>query len=259
VPRVPFPYTNFTDTSGNPLSFGYALIHLGDDGNVPDGLICNRSVLRANLDANGNMITVPQVWNNTSILPIGTYYVLTAYTTSGELVFGPIKVTITLIPQTATVVGTAWPWDPSLSGNAAYPIANGTGSSNGTAPIVVMTIPGSTITVNATGLVKAGGSFQSYGPNGGSYDVDAYPGTSGSGAFPLQYVSGATGTGPIQLVGLIGAFTDSTGTVIQPVAIGSSATLVVPSLATQLQLGTNDNIYADNIGSFIVTVTIISR
>ena len=56
--------------------------------------------------------------------------------------------------------------------------------------------------------------------------------------------------------GLIGAFTDNNGAVIEPIAIGSSSrTFVVPAGATQLQLGTNDNHYADNGGSgFMVAI-----
>lgn len=256
--RQPFPYTSFTDTSGNPLSFGYALIHLGDDGNAPDGLICNRTILRVNLDANGTMLTGPQVWDNTTILPKGTYYVLRVYTNAGELVLGPRMVTIT-VTQGITVPGTAWPWNPSLAGNASYPIANGSQSTNGTAPVVVAVTPGNQITVSATGQVSAGTSFPGYGPAGGAYSIDPYPGNALRGTFPLQYISGATGTGPIQLVGLMGAFTDTQGNVIQPVAIGSSATFLVPQGATQLQLGTNDNIYGDNTGSFTATVTVASR
>lgn len=258
MPRQPFPYTNFTDTSGNPLSFGYSLIHLGDDGNAPDGLICNGSVLRIDLDVNGNMLTVPQVWDNAKIEPVGTYYVLSAYTIEGQLVLGPNKVVMTSAPA-LTVPGTAWPWNPLLSGNSAYPIANGTQSTNGTAPIVTAVTAGTAVSVSATGQVSPGASFPNYGPAGGGYSTDPYPGDALRGAFPLQYIGSATGTGPIQLVGLMGAFTDATGKVLQPIAIGNGGTFTVPTGATQLQLGTNDNIYADNTGSFTVTVTVVSR
>jgi RHS repeat-associated protein len=56
--------------------------------------------------------------------------------------------------------------------------------------------------------------------------------------------------------GLIGAFTDSTGSVIEPVAIGASArSFIVPAGATQFQLGINDTFYSDNGGSgFLVAV-----
>jgi RHS repeat-associated protein len=58
------------------------------------------------------------------------------------------------------------------------------------------------------------------------------------------------------LGGLIGAFTDNTGAVIEPMAIGASAkSFVVPAGATQLQLGINDSYLADNGGAgFTVAV-----
>jgi RHS repeat-associated protein len=58
------------------------------------------------------------------------------------------------------------------------------------------------------------------------------------------------------LGGLIGAFTDNNGTVIEPIAIGASpGSYVVPAGATQLQLGINDSYYSDNGGAgFTVSV-----
>jgi RHS repeat-associated protein len=58
------------------------------------------------------------------------------------------------------------------------------------------------------------------------------------------------------LGGLIGAFTDNNGAVIEPIAIGASPiSYVVPVGATQLQLGINDSYYSDNGGAgFTVSV-----
>ncbi len=58
------------------------------------------------------------------------------------------------------------------------------------------------------------------------------------------------------LEGLLGAFTDSNGTVIQPLAIGAQPRVfVVPPGATQLQLGVDDDYFADNWGQgFVVKV-----
>jgi RHS repeat-associated protein len=53
--------------------------------------------------------------------------------------------------------------------------------------------------------------------------------------------------------GLVGAFTDNNGAVIEPIAIGAaSGEFPVPAGATQLQLGVDDNHYADNGGSGLV-------
>lgn len=54
---------------------------------------------------------------------------------------------------------------------------------------------------------------------------------------------------------LVGAFTDSSGNVIQPVALGiGPTTFPVPHGATQLQLGVNDSSFADGSGSWTVNV-----
>ena len=60
----------------------------------------------------------------------------------------------------------------------------------------------------------------------------------------------------IGLEGLLGAFTDNNGSVIEPLAIGASPRVfVVPEGATQLQMGVDDDYYADNGGpGFIVNV-----
>jgi len=60
----------------------------------------------------------------------------------------------------------------------------------------------------------------------------------------------------LNLEALCGAFTDSSGNVIEPLAIGDGPkAFVVPSGATQLQLGVDDGAYFDNFGpGFVVNV-----
>jgi RHS repeat-associated protein len=60
--------------------------------------------------------------------------------------------------------------------------------------------------------------------------------------------------------GLVGAFTDNTGAVIEPIAIGAAPRVyVVPAGATQLQLGVDDSWFAVGGGSgFVVAVNGIS-
>jgi RHS repeat-associated protein len=77
----------------------------------------------------------------------------------------------------------------------------------------------------------------------------------GSSATP----EGVTLAGPPALgpIGLVGAFTDGNGDVIEPIAIGASQTeFVVPTGATQLQLGVSDNRFAADGGSgFVVAAS----
>jgi len=80
--------------------------------------------------------------------------------------------------------------------------------------------------------------------------------------YSFNYISGkltvtaAPSAANLGLAGLVGAFTDSNGSVIEPIAIGAFASVfVVPSGATQLQLGINDDIFYDNKGTgFVVAV-----
>jgi hypothetical protein len=76
----------------------------------------------------------------------------------------------------------------------------------------------------------------------------------------LKNVSGGDVTlsagypGIVRAGSLVGAFTDSSGNVIEPIYIGNGATWAVPPGATRLQMGVNDDILADEIGSWVVSV-----
>ncbi len=72
--------------------------------------------------------------------------------------------------------------------------------------------------------------------------------------FPSKY---AGATWPISLMALMGAFADANGVVIgAPFKVGHGITeMLVPAGASFLQLGINDDIFADNQGSFSVRVT----
>ena len=92
--RQAFPFTTFTDPSGSALSGGYILLEVNEDVQSPSGLLCRGMTLRGELDVNGALISVPQVWPNSQLLPSDSYYVLRGYTSSGELVLGPMRVTV---------------------------------------------------------------------------------------------------------------------------------------------------------------------
>jgi hypothetical protein len=67
--------------------------------------------------------------------------------------------------------------------------------------------------------------------------------------------SGAASNALVQFSGLVGAFTDSSGNVIEPVWIGlGPVTMGLPSGATRLQLGVEDSFNSDNTGSWTVSV-----
>lgn len=89
-----FPYTIFNAPSGAPLSGGYVLISISTDVQTPSGQLCAGMTLRVDLDSNGAMIDIPQVWANSSLSPSGSCYLLTAFTAEGEAALGPLPVTV---------------------------------------------------------------------------------------------------------------------------------------------------------------------
>ena len=71
--------------------------------------------------------------------------------------------------------------------------------------------------------------------------------------FPSRYVAKE----PTYLEELIGVFTDAKGKIIgRPFAIPDRGTPTIPAKATQLQLGANDDIYSDNSGSWLLSVSV---
>jgi|LGOV01.1.fsa_nt_gb hypothetical protein len=77
-------------------------------------------------------------------------------------------------------------------------------------------------------------------------------GSTGKG-FPSKYMPTDWDT---YLMALVGTFIDSSGIIVgNPFEIGNGPTIVIiPSGATQLQLGINDDKFSDNSGSFSVKV-----
>lgn len=151
------------------------------------------------------------------------------------------------------VPATAMPWATGGGQNASYLF----GLDDGSPPVVVplALAAGESVTVAATGLdsVSGGGSIfggGTAGPAGDGTVTGANGGITGT-YYPTKYMSGSTlGNG-----GLCGAFTDADGNVIQPLSIGAGGTFTVPTGAVQLQLGIDDDQFANNSGYFMASVT----
>lgn len=97
---------NFQDAQGNLLANGYLLFELNQDAIVnTNTMICAGMIIQVPLDANGNVVTSPaySFWTNDLITPIntsvGSYYLVSAYSAAGELVWGPISVQILSTPS----------------------------------------------------------------------------------------------------------------------------------------------------------------
>jgi hypothetical protein len=158
-----------------------------------------------------------------------------------------------------TVAGTAQPWSYTPGGlNTNFQF----GINDGGAPLVVNAASGisfaagGTITVQyLSGLVSAGSGFAAVDAGGNTQlTFNNNPGNSGKVA-PSAYMNPASY--PIFLTELVGTFATSTGLIVgTPFKLANGPTqVVIPSGATQLQLGVNDDIYADNTGSWLVSVT----
>lgn len=152
----------------------------------------------------------------------------------------------------------AGPWLQSL--NPAYDY----GAHDNAAPTVVNSAnsgisftAGNTITITyMSGLVSAGGSLPYTDANGDTTSkYGCGPGLTEPNKFhlPCFYTDLSRKT---HLMALIGVFADSDGVIVgQPFTIGDGPyTVAIPAGATQLQMGVNDDIFYDNMGSWVIQV-----
>lgn len=163
------------------------------------------------------------------------------------------------ITTAVTVDGTDMPWNWVNSG---LNTSDQFGINDGTGPVVISATngfafnSGDVLTVTyLSGMVSVGSGFPDTDANGDTaFAVDAGPGSTGK-VFPSFYMNPATY--PINLGELVGTFADSSGDIVgTPFAIGDGADAVtIPAGATQLQLGVNDDRFADNTGSYSVRVS----
>ena len=169
------------------------------------------------------------------------------------------------IPNRAlvTVDSHAGPWLISLNPGYDYGIHDNSG------PTIVNKansgidfVPGKVLTIiYVSGLVSAGAAWPFVDANGdvkgiyGCGDGLLDHGTSGT-AFPCIYTDTHKKT---FLMELMGVFTDSNGVIVgKPFTIGDGPyQMAIPAGATQLQMGINDDIYWDNMGSFQILVAYI--
>ncbi len=158
-----------------------------------------------------------------------------------------------------TVDGQAQPWQFVSGGlNTGFQF----GINDGITPTVVSAsdgydfTPGGSFTVTyVSGLTSAfiglAPSLDGIGDTG--YDSSGFGGSSGNG-FPSKYVDPASY--PVYLNALVGTFADNSGAIVgTPFFLGNGpASEIVPVGATRLQLGINDDVFSDNLGSLTVSV-----
>jgi len=179
----------------------------------------------------------------------------------------PLPITLAAAAQPPYVIGSTQTFVASLKDQSGTPEP---GVSVSFTVSGANSIFGSEITDN-----NGNASFTYTGANSGDDTIQAMAVVSGQALnsksvsvlwivpTPSTQVANVTLTAPpsIGITGLVGVFTDNTGKVIEPIAIGAAPeTFVVPAGATQLQLGINDTYFADNIGpGFVVAVNGVSK
>ena len=101
----------FQDCAGNPLANGFLLFVLSQDGvvNGSEQIAAGRTI-KILLDANGNIVTSPKqyIWPNDVITPANTFYTVSGYEASGQLVWGPNSQQVFSSPSPYNVS----PWVP---------------------------------------------------------------------------------------------------------------------------------------------------
>jgi hypothetical protein len=196
-----------------------------------------------------------------SNLPKGLSLRLVAFTI-GTVASWASVATAQTASATVTVDGTSGPWQWVSGGlNTAYQYAYGFGNTPGTPPTVIGAGNGFPFSVgdNLTiGYVSGLSVFVGYyGPgydaNGVTNDalnnkLDGYP------PAPSYYMNPSTY--PIYLGELVGTFANNSGQIVgTPFGIGDFGTLTIPTGATELELGANDDDYGDNRGSWQIQIT----
>jgi hypothetical protein len=99
----------FQDCAGNVLANGYLLFVLSQDGLVSGSVqVAAGREIKVLLDSNGNIATSPAqyIWPNDVLTPVNTFYTVSAYTASGQLVWGPNAQQVLSSPSPFSV--TAW-------------------------------------------------------------------------------------------------------------------------------------------------------
>jgi hypothetical protein len=175
-------------------------------------------------------------------------------TLAGAIVCGAQAHSARAAGVSVTVPGTSMPWTYGAKLNKARPF----GEDDGTAPTVVSlaslsAAPGQKLRITyGSGTVCPGGGYTcADGAGDPGFVTNHNTGNSGT-YFPSRFVHKE----PTYLEELIGVFTDASGKIVgSPFAVGDKLAKAIPAGATQLQLGVNDDIFGDNTGSWVISVT----
>lgn len=114
-PKAVLTGGSFQDNAGNPLSLGYLTFTLNHDesmtllGAVSGSQVVCGVVTKFYLDNNGSLVANTGIWTNDFLYPVGSYYTVRAYNSSGLEVWNA--------PQIFTFVYT-----PTINMGAIQPV-----------------------------------------------------------------------------------------------------------------------------------------
>lgn len=103
----------FQDILGNPLVDGFLLMELSEDVTIDTSIAVGRGVtIMIPLDSNGDVETSPpqSVWPNDVMTPSDSFYMVSVYSESGQLVWGPNAQQVLSTPSPFDVTA----WNPGL-------------------------------------------------------------------------------------------------------------------------------------------------
>ena len=190
---------------------------------------------------------------------------ITASSPANGTVIGTAVVTLLPPPAPITLVAAAQsPYRAGSSQGFVATLLDQSGAPEPGVPVTFTVNGANSSTGNATTDTNGIASYAYIGASAGTDTIQAVAAVNGqpatSNSVSVNWTAPVTATaegsvalstGPtIGLAGLLGAFTDVNGTVIEPVAVGASPrNFVVPQGATQFQLGVDDDNYPDNFGT----------
>jgi hypothetical protein len=177
----------FQDALGNVLAGGYLVFELSQDAQVNGTTqIAAGYTVRINLDSSGNVATSPaqSIWPNDVLSPNGTFYLVSAYSAIGQLVWGPNAQQVLSSPSPYNI----GVWVPSsvnlgLGGGGGASIllqtngaANGSQiklnlvsganiqlTDNGTGSVTIRTTPATSVANNVPSFSNTTGTLQDSG------------------------------------------------------------------------------------------------
>ncbi len=94
MPQASFPIQTFQNADGSEVANGYLLVRLSNDAASSSGQVSALIKSEMTLGTLGEILNNPQFWENSSLEPSDTVYLLEVYNTNGLRICGPIPVTV---------------------------------------------------------------------------------------------------------------------------------------------------------------------